>query len=94
MGYANPRRFEKTLKSSSSYHMEVDVNKDDCNREGAHWHLCQNSRRIGQISVYGTWASIPDVSASIRREAEELTSEYRSEIESAYNWNRENGAGY
>ena len=92
MGYSNPRRFEITL-SSSSYHMEVDVNRDDCNREGAHWHLCQNGRRIGQISAYGSWSSTPDVSASIRREAEDLTSRYRSEIEDTYNWNRENGAG-
>ena len=93
MGYNDPIRFEKTLSTSSAYHMEVDVKKDDCNREGAHWHLCQGSRRIGQIFTYGSWKETPDVSSSIRREAEELTSIWRSEIESTYNYNREHGAG-
>ena len=94
MGYNSPERFKVTLSTSSSYHMEVDVNKDDCNREGPHWHLCKDGRRIGQIFTYGSWASTPDVSASIQREAEQLTSTYRYDIERAYNHNREHGAGY
>ena len=94
MGYNSPERFEKPLRASSSYHMEVDLAKDDCNREAPHWHLCQNGRRIGQIFTYGSWASTPDVSASIRNEAEELTRTWRDEIESAYNHTREHGAGY
>lgn len=87
----NPRRFEITL-SSSSYHMEVDLKKDDCKRESAHWHLCKNGRRIGQISTSGYWASVPSESSSIIREAEQLTRTYASTIEEVYRYNAENGA--
>jgi hypothetical protein len=74
--------------------MEVDVRKSDCNFESAHWHLCKNGRRIGQISAYGSWTRTPDVSSSIRKEAEELTSLYSSEIIDCYDYNRINGADY
>ena len=90
---SNPRRFEKSL-SEYGYHMEVDTRKSDCNRESAHWHLCKNGRRIGQISPYGSWTSYPDVSSSIRKEAEALTSTYASDIVSCYEYNRENGSDY
>ncbi len=50
--------------------------------------------RVGQISAYGSWASYPDVSTSIRKEAEELTSSYRSLICEYYAYNAENGADY
>ena len=88
----NPRRFEKRLSSSSAYHMEVDLKKDDCKREGPHWHLCKNGRRIGQIFTNGYWASTPSESSSIIHEAEQLTSTYAYDIESTYNYNAENGA--
>jgi len=74
--------------------MEVDTRKSDCNRESAHWHLCQHGRRIGQISAYGSWTSRPDVSSSIRKEAEDLTSSYCSQIISTYEYNRSNGSDY
>ena len=91
----DPRRFEKTLQSSSEYYMEVDVSRDDCNREGTHWHLCKKGQgRIGQISIYGDWARRPEASASIIKEAEELTSRYSYEIEKTYSHNRDYGAGY
>ncbi len=89
-----PRTLKVNL-SSSGYYMEIDTRKSDCNFERTpHWHLCQHGRRIGQISAYGSWASTPDVSSSIRREAESLTSSYSSEIRSIYEYNRENGADY
>ena len=91
MGY--PRTLEVSLRESG-YHMEVDTRKSDCNRESAHWHLCQHGRRIGQISAYGDWTSRPDVSSSIRKEAEDLTSRYHSEIIAAYEHNRQNGSDY
>ncbi len=91
MGY--PRTLEVPLRESG-FHMEVDTRKSDCNRESAHWHLCQHGRRIGQISAYGSWTSCPDVSSSIRKEAEELTDRYSSMIISTYDYNRENGSDY
>ena len=90
----NPRIFKKDL-SEYGYSMEVDVKKDDCNREAAHWHLCKNGRRIGQIMVPRcVWTELPsDCSRRVIAEAEELTREYADEIESVYNYNRLNGAG-
>lgn len=91
MGY--PRTLKVSL-SEYGYSMEVDTRKSDCNRESAHWHLCLKGSRIGQIFTYGTWASNPSVSSSIRKEAESLTSSYRREIEDCYAYNRENGSDY
>ncbi len=80
--------FRKEL-SSYGYHMEIDVTKDDCNRERTpHWHLVCKGRRIGSINIYGIWASKPDVSRSIMKEAEDLTSTWASEISEAYENNR------
>ena len=90
----NPKTLKVNL-SSSGYYMELDTRKSDCNFERTpHWHLCQHGRRIGQINVYGSWASSPDVSSSIRREAESLTSSYSSTISEYYAYNRENGSDY
>lgn len=89
MGY--PRTLSVPL-GEYGYEMVLDTKKDDCNRERPHWHLCQRGRRIGQISAFGEWTSYPDVSASIRKEAEALTRTYRSEIEDGYDYNRINGA--
>ena len=89
----NPRTLKVNL-NEYGYYMELDVRKDDCNRESAHWHLCKNGRRIGQISAYGTWTSRPAESSSIIREAEELTRSYSSTIIEYYDYNRVNGAGY
>ena len=90
--------YPKTLKvylSSSGYYMELDTRKSDCNFERTpHWHLCQHGRRVGQISAYGSWTTFPSVSSSIRREAEDLTSSYRSQICEYYAYNAENGADY
>ena len=89
---SNPERLEVSL-SEYGYRMEIDLCKWDCSREEAHWHLCKNGRRIGQISAYGSWTSKPsDVSSAIIREAESLTARYSSEIIRVYNHNRENGA--
>ena len=89
----SPMRFEKDL-NEYGYHMEVDIKKDDCNRERTvHWHLCKNGRRIAQIWVPSvTWESRPDVSKSIREEAENLTRRYSSDITRAYINNQEYGA--
>ena len=87
--------YSRTLKinlNEYGYYMELDVSKADCNRESAHWHLCKNGRRIGQISTYGIWASYPAESSSIIREAEELTRQYSSIIEEYYAHNRLYGA--
>lgn len=90
----NPKRFEVTLRSSSSYKLKVDVTKDDCNREQTpHWHLCKDGERIGQINIYANWTSEPDVSSKIRLEAEDLTIKYSKEIGEIYAYNRVNGAG-
>ena len=90
---SSPKRFEVPL-SSHGYHMEVDTRKSDCNRESAHWHLCNRSDRIGSISVYGSWVQYPNVDRRIMKEAEELTSTYASEIRSVYDHNRQNGSDY
>ena len=89
-----PRTLKVNL-SSSGYYMELDTRKSDCNFERPpHWHLCQHGRRIGQISAYGDWTTYPDVSSSIRREAESLTSSYSSTIREYYEHNRQYGADY
>lgn len=89
---STPKRLQVYL-SEYGYTMELDTKKDDCNREGAHWHLCKNGRRIGQITPWGSWTSTPTgVSASIRKEAEDMTAAYSREISDYYNYNRENGA--
>ena len=85
----------RTLKvdlNEYGYYMELDVSRADCNREAAHWHLCKNGVRIGQISTYGTWASYPRERSSIINEAELLTSQYSSTIEEYYDHNRMYGA--
>lgn len=90
MGY--PMRFEQDLKEYG-YSMEVDIKKDDCNRERPHWHLCKNGRRIGQIWVSSvTWESLPDVGKSIREEAEDFTRRYSDDITKAYLNNQKFGA--
>lgn len=90
----NPRTLKVSLKEYG-YYMELDTRKSDCNFERTpHWHLCKNGRRIGQISAYGSWTSTPDVSSSIRKEAEELTSMYSSTICEYYAYNAENGADF
>ena len=89
---SNPRRFEQRL-DEYGYHMEVDISKWDCNREGVHWHLCKNGQRIGQIWVPSiTWKEIPPVSSSILKEAEKLTQIYSDEIIDTYLYNKDNGA--
>lgn len=91
---SNPRTLKVPLKEYG-YYMELDTRSSDCNRERIpHWHLCRNGRRIGQISVYGSWASSPDVSSSVRKEAEDLTDEYAPEITEYYDYNRLYGADY
>ena len=65
MGY--PRTLKINL-NEYGYYMELDVSKADCNRESAHWHLCKNGRRIGQISTYGIWASYPNCSPVVSYE--------------------------
>lgn len=89
----SPRTLKVPL-DEYGYYMELDTSRWDCSRESAHWHLCKNGRRIGQISVYGSWTEYPstDASASIIREAEQLTSRYSSEIRDGYEYNRVNGA--
>ena len=90
----NPKTLKVNL-SSYGYYMELDTRKSDCNFERMpHWHLCQHGRRIGQISVWGDWASTPDVSSAIRKEAEQLTSLYSSEISEYYRYNAEYGSDY
>lgn len=74
--------------------MEVDLRKSDCNRESPHWHLCRGGSRIGSISAYGTWVKEPDAPRDVIKEAEELTSEWYSELVNAYEHNRIDGADY
>ena len=89
---SNPRTLKRYL-SEYGYYMELDTSKSDCNRGSPHWHLCKNGRRIGQISAWGSWTSIPtDISSSVRKEAEDMTAAYSSEINEYYNYNRVNGA--
>ena len=89
---SNPEKLRVEL-SEYGYYMEIDLGKWDCSREEAHWHLCKNGRRIGQINSYGSWTSKPsDVNSAIIREAENLTAQYSPEIRRVYNYNRENGA--
>lgn len=90
----NPRTL-KIYLDSYGYYMELDTRKSDCNFERTpHWHLCQRGRRIGQISAWGQWASTPDVSTSVRKEAEELTARYSSEICESYEHNALYGSDY
>ncbi len=83
--------YPRTLKislSSHGYTMEIDTNKSDCNFERTpHWHLCHHGRRIGQISAWGEWTKTPDVSASIRKEAEQFTARFSSMICDYYDHN-------
>ena len=89
----NPRVLKVPLQEYG-YHMEVDVKKDDCNRENIHWHLCKNGNRIGQIDLRGVWTTTPrDASSSIIKEAERLTFQYAGQIQECYLYNKENGAG-
>ncbi|MBP5674716.1 hypothetical protein J6W91_00085 [Candidatus Saccharibacteria bacterium] len=91
----NPRTLKVSL-DEYGYYMELDTAKQYCAQEAPHWHLCKNGRRIGQISYDGYWTTYPstDASSSIIKEAERLTSQYRSEIIEYYNYNKENGADY
>ena len=87
-----PRTLEVSL-SSYGYHMEIDVKKDDCERERTpHWHLCDRRSRLGSITAYGLWIKKPRVDRVIMREAEMLTSRYSSEIKQIYEHNRLYGA--
>ena len=87
----DPKRFETSI--GSGYAMEVDVIRDDCRREPAHWHLTKNGRRIGQIWVDSCrWASTPDAPRWVIDEAESKTSSYSSEIKEVYRYNAEYGA--
>lgn len=77
---------------SFGYSMEVDIAKKDCNvKEAPHWHLCSCGRRIGKISASGHWIIAPHVRPSIKREAEDLTHKYSSEIYDCYKYNAEHG---
>ncbi len=89
---SSPRRYEQSL--GSGYKLEVDVIRDDCRREPAHWHLCKNGRRVGQIWVDSCrFESTPsDVPRSIINEALRVTSRNSSEIKAAYKYNSENGS--
>lgn len=90
----SPKTLNVSL-SSHGYSMELDIRKSDCNFERTpHWHLCHHGSRIGQISAYGVWTKTPDVSSSIRKEAEQLTSQYSSTICEYYAYNAEYGADY
>ena len=87
-----PERFEKRI--DSDYKMEVDVKRDDCRREPAHWHLVKNGVRIAQMWVDSCmFERDPDAPRRVKEEAERLTSMYASEIKATYRHNAEYGAG-
>ena len=88
----NPKRWELSL--SGGYALEVDVKKDDCNREPPHCHLTFRGRRIGQIwAESGRFERVPsDVPSSIINDAMYEVERNRWEIIEVYKYNRENGA--
>ena len=87
----NPRTLRVEL-DSYGYHMEVDISKDDCNREPPHWHLCYHEDRIGSITPSGIWNEIkPSISTSVLEQAEKLTSAYEEAIYETYIYNKSNG---
>jgi len=90
--YYNPIRFEKTI--DRIYHLEVDIGRDDCNREKAHWHLCERGRRIAQIFIDPVhYECVPcGVQQRVVNEALELTECYSRDIREAYLHNKVFGA--
>ena len=88
----NPRRWEKPL--SGDYALEVDVKKDDCNREPPHVHLTFRGRRIGQIwTESATFERLPsDAPSSIINDAIYEVERNRWEINEVSNDNRQYGA--
>ncbi len=91
----NPNRLKEDL-DEYGYYMEIDIAKQYCAQEEAHWHLCKNGRRIGQISYKGVWTEYPstDVPRSVVKEAERLTERLSDKIYEAYFYNKVNGADY
>lgn len=90
----NPKKFECPL-NEYGYHMEVDIRRDDCQRERSpHWHLVHGRNRIGVVETYDPYNPVftEKVSKRIEKEVIELTIRYRNEIEETYEWNRENGS--
>ena len=86
-----PIRFSKNI--SGNYKMEVDVTRDDCLREPAHWHLYDGGWRIAQVWVDSCmFEREPDVARYVKEEALRLTSMYASEIKDAYRHNAKYGA--
>ena len=92
----NPRILKEPIDGHYGYYMELDTAKQYCAQEDAHWHLCKNGRRIGQISYRGVWTEYPptDVSRQVIKEAERLTDKYSDRIYEYYFYNKENGADY
>lgn len=88
-----PRRYETDL--GSGWTLEVDVKKDDCNREPPHCHLCYRGRRYGQIWLDGcVFEKLPgDVPNNIINLALSRVAECGDEMEEVYNYNRMYGAG-
>ena len=79
--------------SENGYYMEVDVNKDECKRENAHWHLCKDGKQIGRIDVPRcVWRILPDeYPRCVIEEAGNLTRLHAEEIQSIFEFNRLNG---
>ena len=80
----------------TQYHLEVDKSKWDCNRERAHCHV-YNSKgaRLAQVWLSScTFKELPsDISNRDHSRILDTVSDYRWEIEDAYNYNRKFGAG-
>lgn len=88
-----PRRFHIDLRSGD-YYLMVDLKKDDCNREAAHWHLYHGNTRVGTIPARNPGDAKYDSSVgdSARNECYDYTVRYRYAIEETYDHNRTYGA--
>lgn len=89
----NPKRFELDL--GGGFALEVDVKRDDCNREPPHCHLTFRGRRIGQIwAESATFTRIPsDAPSHIINDAIYEVERNRWDIVEIYNHNKMYGAG-
>lgn len=86
----HPRSLKIGL-ATQGYYMELDTSKNHCQRVPTHWHLCYRGDRIGSITPNGIWKELPDISPTIREQAEKLTSIYEEVIYETYVFNKSAG---
>ena len=90
---AGPMRCSFSVPGTK-YDIEVDLKKWDCNKEPAHCHVVDGSRRIAQVWLSSClFEKEPrDVSFGDQRRILSTVEDHRYELKEAFDYNRDHGA--